>query len=283
MSLTDRFPLGVIISLGRDGLTGLDRAKEIGLPTVQLLVEHSEIVQPDTTQTLRATLAETNIIVSAVFCCFQGEDYATIGETRNTVGLVPEETRGGRIQETKSIADLARDLGVDVVGMHIGFIPEESGDPNYAIMVQVAQDICGHCARNGQRFHLETGQETAETLLKFIADVDRPNLAVNFDPANMILYGSGEPLDALRKVGTHIKSVHAKDAIPSDTPGREWGQETPLGEGAVNISAFVETLIKIGYEGPITIERESPGEQRWVDIQYGADLLRKVVTQLGQE
>jgi sugar phosphate isomerase/epimerase len=105
---------------------------------------------------------------------------------------------------------------------------------------------------------LETGQETAEELIEFIDAVDRGNLFVNFDPANMILYGTGEPLQAMRQLSQRIRSVHCKDAKWSTAPGKEWGQEVPLGDGDVNFPAFLRTLLEIGYAGPLTIEREIP-------------------------
>jgi sugar phosphate isomerase/epimerase len=118
--------------------------------------------------------------------------------------------------------------------------------------------LCDYVAKNGQFLHLETGQETAAGLLHFIHAVERENLKVNFDPANMILYGTGEPIPALEAVGAHVRSVHCKDATWSDSPGVTWGAEVPLGAGAVGMQRYLETLDKIGYQGPLTIEREIP-------------------------
>ena len=112
----------------------------------------------------------------------------------------------------KEIADFARLLSVDAVGLHLGFVPHEAADPVYGQTVAVVRDLCSHCAGLGQRVHLETGQESADTLLRFLSDTGRGNLFVNFDPANMILYGSGDPIEALQKVGRHVRSVHCKDA-----------------------------------------------------------------------
>jgi len=144
------------------------------------------------------------------------------------------------------------------VGLHLGFVPEDAADPLYDEVLVVTREICDHCKSNGQRFHLETGQESADALLRFIGDVDRDNLFVNFDPANMILYGSGEPIEALKKVGSHVRSVHCKDATWAARPGEEWGAEVPLGEGDVGMENFLCTLAELGYDGPLTIEREIP-------------------------
>ena len=135
----------------------------------------------------------------------------------------------------KEIADFARLLEVDVVALHLGFVPHNPADPLYREVLAVTRDICDHCRGNRQDLHLETGQETAESLLQFLHDVERDNLFVNFDPANMILYGSGEPIAALEKVGRYVHSVHCKDGRWAARPGQEWGAEVPLGEGDVGI------------------------------------------------
>jgi sugar phosphate isomerase/epimerase len=111
-----------------------------------------------------------------------------------------------------------------------------------------------------QALHLETGQEPVDVLIQFLDDVKRDNLFVNFDPANMILYGAGEPIPALEQLGSRVRSVHCKDATWSDRPGETWGREVPLGEGDVDMAAFLKTLKNIGYDGPFTIEREIPQE-----------------------
>ncbi|HMP05921.1 MAG TPA: sugar phosphate isomerase/epimerase [Lacipirellulaceae bacterium] len=139
-------------------------------------------------------------------------------------------------------------------------MPHDRSSAEYGEILAVARHACDDLARRGQALHLETGQEPAEVLTAFLADVERPNLFVNFDPANMILYGAGEPLPALRALGGYVRSVHCKDATWSDRPGETWGQETPLGEGAVDFPAYLRTLAEIGYAGPLTIEREIPQE-----------------------
>jgi sugar phosphate isomerase/epimerase len=178
----------------------------------------------------------------------------------------------------KEIADFARLLGVDVVALHVGAVPEDPSEPLYAEVVAVTREVCDHCLSNDQRLHLETGQESAEALLRFIADVDRPNLFINFDPANMILYGSGEPIEALRNVGHLVRSVHCKDAKWAANPGKEWGAEMPLGQGDVGMESFLRTLAELGYDGPLTIEREIPQEpeRQKAEIGQGVRLLEEL-------
>ena len=120
-----------------------------------------------------------------------------------------------------------------------------------------------------QALHLETGQEPVDVLIQYLDDVAVDNLFVNFDPANMILYGTGEPLPALEQLGSRVRSVHCKDATWSDRPGETWGREMPLGEGDVDFTAFLKTLQKIGYDGPLTIEREIPQEPERQKAEIG--------------
>ena len=143
----------------------------------------------------------------------------------------------------KEIADFARLLGVDVVALHLGFVPHDTADPLYQEVVAVTREICDHCQGNGQRLHLETGQESADGLLQFIGDVDRDNLFVNFDPANMILYGSGEPIEALQE-GRASTSAASTARTPSGPPSRarSGAPKCRLGEGDVGMENFLRTL-----------------------------------------
>ncbi len=254
----EKWPLGVFASIDAGLGVQLDVAHELGVPTVQLHAPAKATRTSENAEKFLARLKELNITISAVFGGFEGESYADIPTVKRTVGLVPPETRAERTQELKEIADFARLLGVDTVGLHLGFVPHDRNDPLRAEVVEVTRGICDHCAANNQRVHLETGQETADTLLEFLEDVGRDNLFVNFDPANMILYGCGEPIEALRKVGKYVRSVHCKDGSWSDKPGETWGAEVPLGEGDVGFENFLATLKDIGYDGPLTIEREIP-------------------------
>jgi sugar phosphate isomerase/epimerase len=257
----DKWPIGVFASIDAGLGVQLDVAHELNVPTIQLHAPGSQTRTEEHAARFLDRLKQLGIRLTAVFGGFDGESYADIPTTQRTVGLVPESTRAARTAEMKQIANFARRLNCPVVALHLGFIPHASlGDPVYDGIIEVTRDICDHCRSLGQTLHLETGQETADGLLQFLGDVQRDNLFVNFDPANMILYGTGEPIDALRKIGPYVRSVHCKDALWSDEPGKTWGQEVPLGHGAVNIERYLRTLQQIGYEGPLTIEREIPQE-----------------------
>jgi sugar phosphate isomerase/epimerase len=183
----------------------------------------------------------------------------------------------------KEISDFTRLLDVGVTALHLGFVPHDSRDPLYGQIVDVTRDVCDHCGGNGQNLHLETGQETADSLLQFIGDVGRDNLFINFDPANMILYGTGEPIAALKKVGAYVRSVHCKDAKWAARPGKEWGAEVPLGDGDVGMENYLRTLKEIGYTGPLTIEREIPQdpERQKSEIGHAIRLLSQLRAKIG--
>ncbi len=274
----EKWPLGVFASIDAGLGVHLDVAHALGVPTVHLHAPAKATRTSENADKFLARLKELGITISVVFGGFEGESYADIPTVKRTIGLVPPETRAERTREMKEIADFARLLGVDVVALHIGFVPHDRSDALRAEVIEVTRDICDHCAANGQRLHLETGQESADTLLEFLEDVGRDNLFVNFDPANMILYGCGEPIEALRKVGTYVRSVHCKDATWSDQPGETWGAEVPLGEGAVGFENFLATLKEIGYDGPLTIEREIPQDpaRQKDEIGRGIELLNEL-------
>jgi sugar phosphate isomerase/epimerase len=279
----EKWPIGVFTSVDAGLGVKLEVAHELGIPTIQLHAPHQETRTQANADRFLARLRELNITLTCVFGGFEGESYADIPTVSRTVGLVPRETRAARTKEMKEIADFAKMLGCRCVALHLGFVPHDTNDPLYAEVIGVARDICDHCRANGQALHLETGQETADGLVKFIEDVQRDNLFINFDPANMILYGTGEPIEALRKVGKYVRSIHCKDGKWAKNPGQEWGQEVPLGDGDVNMERYLRTLKEIGYEGPLTIEREIPQEpeRQKAEIGHAVRLLASLKAQIG--
>src|SRR6186713_3126032 len=186
-----KWPIGVFASLDAGLGVKLEVAQDLKIPTIQLHAPHQSSRTPENAKRFTDRLKQLGIQLTCVFGGFEGESYADIPTTQRTVGLVPPETRAARTKELKEIADFAKLLGCGAVGLHIGFVPHDRSLPLYKEVVSVAQDVCDHCAKNGQTLHLETGQETADDLLAFIQEVQRPNLFINFDPANMILYGTG--------------------------------------------------------------------------------------------
>lgn len=279
----NKWPIGVFTSIDAGLGVHLDVASQLGVPTIQLHAPHRSTRTPAKAKEFLDRLKSLDIELTCVFGGFEGESYADIPTVEKTVGLVPKATRAERLAEMKEIADFAKELNCTAVGLHIGFVPHNAHKEEFQGTVEVAQDLLDHCKKNGQNVHLETGQETAEGLLTFILATKRDNLFVNFDPANMILYGTGQPLEALKKVGKYVRSVHCKDAKWSSKPGETWGQEVPLGEGDVDIEAYLRTLDEIGYTGPLTIEREIPqeAERQKAEIGHAALLLNDLKRKLG--
>jgi sugar phosphate isomerase/epimerase len=277
------WPIGVFASIDAGLGVKLEVAHELGVPTIQLHAPAPSTRTDKHAERFLNRLRELGIELTAVFGGFEGESYADIPTTQRTVGLVPPVTRSARTAEMKQIAEFAHRLRCPVVALHLGFIPHNAaGNADYDAVIRVTRELCDHCQSLGQTLHLETGQETADGLLQFLADVQRSNLFVNFDPANMILYGTGEPIEALRKIGRFVRSVHCKDALWSDRPGQSWGQEVPLGAGQVGMEAYLRTLKEIGYTGPLTIEREIPQEpeRQKTEIGGAVQLLERLRTKL---
>jgi sugar phosphate isomerase/epimerase len=214
-----------------------------------------------------------------VFGAYTGEDYADIPTVERTVGFIPPATRAEREQRTLALSDFAAKLGVKSIAAHVGFVPHDQGHPDYIAVRDLVRRICDHAAQHGQSFTLETGQEPAETLLAFFKDVDRKNLGINFDPANMILYGTGDPIEALGVLGHHVISVHAKDGVwPDKSIAGALGHEKPLGSGDVGIPAFVAKLKEIGYTGTVNVEREGTNPEVWrQDVGAAVQLLKSLI------
>jgi len=279
----EKWPIGVFASIDAGLGVKLEVVHELGVPTIHLHAPHACTRTPENAKRFLGRLGELGITISVVFGGFEGESYADIPTTARTVGLVPKETRAARTREMMEIADFARLLGVDALALHVGFVPHDRSSSEYREVVGVVRQVCDHCRSLNQRLHLETGQESADDLLAFLAAVERDNLFVNFDPANMILYGSGDPIEALGKVGKYVRSVHCKDARWAANPGKEWGQEVPLGHGDVGIERFLRTLLELGYDGPLTIEREIPQDpqRQKAEIGQAVELLNSLKKKLG--
>lgn len=279
----EKWPIGVFASIDAGMGVKLEVARELGVSTIQLHAPAKSSRTPEKAKAFLSALREAGITLTAVFGGFEGESYADIPTVTRTVGLVPPETRAERTQEMKEIADFAKLLGVNVVALHIGVVPHDTASAEYREVLAVTRDVCDHCRKNGQALHLETGQEAADNLLGFIRDVQRDNLFINFDPANMILYGTGEPIAALQKVGKYVKSIHCKDGTWAKNPGKEWGAEVPLGQGDVGMENYLRTLKQVGYTGPLTIEREIPQdpERQKAEIGHAIRLLNDLKAKIG--
>jgi len=211
-------------------------------------------------------------IVSGMLGCV-GEDYSTLDSIRLTGGIAPDGTWEQNRKNIRATAALAQQLGLKLVTFHAGFLPHDEKDPGFAKMLRRLGEAAEAFAAAGITLGLETGQETAADLLRLLQKLQRPNVGVNFDPANMILYDKGDPVEALRRLGPWIRQVHIKDARRTKVPGT-WGAEVTVGTGEVNWPAFFDTLRELNYPGDFVIEREA-GEQRVADIRAARGVVLK--------
>ncbi|HEV2948102.1 MAG TPA: sugar phosphate isomerase/epimerase family protein [Gemmataceae bacterium] len=205
---------------------------------------------------------------------FPGEDYTTPQTIQKSGGFGNPATRAERLERFQWALDRTKALGLSDLMLHAGFIPEPR-DPDRKPFLDTLSKVSDLAKSKGVTIAFETGQETADLLRLTLNELKCPNLKVNFDPANMLLYDKGDPLRAVEILGPDIRSVHVKDANRPTVPGN-WGEEVPLGQGQVNIRQFVKTLQKVGYRGPLCIEREVGDQaQRVEDINDGIRFLKE--------
>lgn len=257
--------------------SGLDdlvlKVRRLNLAHVQLAL--ADLVAAGDEQ--RAAAAEkvraSGLTLTAAMISFPGEDYTTIASIRRTGGYAPDDLWERRLADTVAAAEIAKGFGVNLLSTHVGFVPMSS-DPLYRVMADRVREVAAAVEDAGVTFLMETGQESASEMLQFINDVRSDNVGVNFDPANMILYGAGDPIEAIATLGRHIRHVHVKDAVGSDHPGTQWGEEVPFGKGQVPPAEFLDALQQVGYRGPLVIEREA-GADRVGDVRYAIETLSR--------
>jgi len=219
-----------------------------------------------------AQLREAGISVTAGMMAFPGEDYASIAIIRDTGGFLPDKSWPERRDAMKQAGKIVAQMGVSLLSVHVGFVPP-SNDNRYVAMLKRIRELAAALAEVQVDLLMETGQERGAELLQFLNDVAARNVVVNFDPANMILYGAGDPIEAVRVLGRHIRHVHVKDAALSKQPGVIWGQEVPFGTGEVGAGRFLAALKAVGYSGALAIEREA-GSSRLEDVRTAIESLR---------
>jgi len=270
--------IGVLLGFNESIESYLKWCKENGLSTCQLGV-HPEKLTRETADEITKLFSSYGIRITALVGGWTGPMEWNFTGGPDTLGIVPPAYRAKRIDELKSCARFAQMLGVKDVCTHLGFIPENPGDRLYTEFITALRYLVSYYKEHNVNLNMETGQETPVTLLRVINEIKADNLGINFDPANLLMYGKANPVDALSIIGKYINGVHAKDGeYPTD--GMALGVEKPLGEGSVNIELFLKTLHKVGYKGVVTIEREISGEQQKLDVVAASKLLRKIIGEL---
>lgn len=220
---------------------------------------------PETAARVVKEAGEAGVRINAMWAGVPGPAVWNFTEGPLTLGLVPERYRAERVEALKRWADFAVAIGAPAIVTHVGFIPENMTDPAYPAVVEAIREVAAYCESKGIGFWFETGQETPVVLLRTIQRVGTSNLGINLDPANLILYGKGNPIDALDTIGQYVRCVHVKDGLyPTD--GDNLGEEVRAGTGKVDFPAFVRKLLGLGYAGDFIIEREITGEAQRQDI-----------------
>jgi L-ribulose-5-phosphate 3-epimerase len=265
--------LGLIIDIGKDPDAALAKVSELGLPTSQIFVEEFEA---ELAGRLRQALDKYKIEATSVVVGGPGKEVWDFYQGPLTIGLVPRPTRAARIAQIKKASDFAKQCGIPAVQTHCGFIPENPNDPVYNETVEAIREVAQYCKRNGQNFRYETGQETPITLVRAMGDVGVDNQGVNFDLANLILYGKANPVDAIEILGPYVQGIHAKDGMWPTNP-KQLGQEVPIGKGKVDFPVIIERLKLLHYRGAVTIEREISGPQQVEDVRASKMYLEKLI------
>jgi sugar phosphate isomerase/epimerase len=249
----------------------LDR---LGIGVVQIACGDPHHAAWDEGDRLPEAARAAGLRMSGTMLGFPGEDYTTPQTIQKSGGFGNPATRAERLERFAWALERTRALGLGDIMLHAGFLPEP-GDPDRKPFLDTLAKVSDLARGQGVTVAFETGQETADLLRLTLDELKCPNLKVNFDPANMLLYDKGDPLRAVEILGPDIRSVHVKDANRPQVPGT-WGEEVPLGQGQANIRGFVKTLQKVGYRGPLCIEREvGTQEQRFADIAHGIRYLRE--------
>jgi sugar phosphate isomerase/epimerase len=268
-----RMRLGMFIGAGKDPQAALQKVHDLGIPTCQVsTADFSDTML----EGLRKARQKFNLEVTALNASGPGPQIYDFYQGPLTIGVVPRQYRPQRIERLKQASDFAKKLGIPAIHTHYGFIPENPNDPLYQETVEALREVATHLKANGQMMLYETGQETPITLLRAITDVGLDNQFVNLDTANLILYGKGNPLDALDVIGKLVRGIHAKDGLFPTDP-KKLGEEVPIGQGKANFPKLIPRLKELGYNGPLTIEREISGPCQLEDIRKEKLYLERLI------
>ena len=245
----------------------------LGTSVVQLACGDPQHASWEEGDAMPAAALASGLTFTGTMLGFPGEDYTSPQTIRQTGGFGDPTLRAERLDRLAWALDRTVNLGLADLMLHAGFLPDPADPDRRPFLDTLAR--AGRMAHDaGVTLAFETGQETADLLRLTLDELAAPNLKVNFDPANMLLYDMGDPIRAIEILGPDIRSVHVKDARRPKVPGT-WGEEVPLGSGEVDIPAFLRALKRVGYAGPLVVEREV-GDQpaRVADIASGLELLR---------
>ena len=270
--------IGVCVSL--DDINSMskkfDGMLSEGFSYCQLISWKPELWNKENSAILNGLIKAKGITVSAFWCGWGGPAVWDFYDGQITLGLVPPEYRAKRIKNLCDGADFAKALGITDVVTHMGFIPENPNDPQFAPFCVAVRQVAEHLKKNGQYLLFETGQETPVTMLRCFEKAGCDNLGVNLDTANVILYGKANPVDSLDVFGKYVRNLHAKDGF-YPTNGHDLGREVRIGDGKVDFYALFKKLKELQYNSYVTIEREIDGDKQTEDIRHAKKYLENII------
>lgn len=253
--------------------------RKYGFTSCQLVYKPKEY-QAEDARVIREVSEKYGIDISAQFCGYYDND--TVWDNYygfRTAGLNVEPYGRDRLEYLKQAAAFAALAGIRDIVVHAGFIPNNPFAPEYASLLAAVRTLCEFCREKGLHVLLETGGESAVAMLRLITDTGADNLFVNLDPANMLMYGYANPVDALYTIGKYVRDIHGKDGIPPTSP-RALGEEKPVGQGMVDFDRMFRKLKELGYDRCITIEREITGEEQLRDILAAKAYFEKLISEI---
>lgn len=268
--------IGIIQYLTCNVEEDFKKIKEMGFDSCQLVCWNESLFTDEYADRVNAIKKSLNIEITALWCGWCKPVVWNFIDGPLTLGLVPVAYRAQRTETLIKGSDFAKKIAVRDLVTHAGFLPEDPNNENYKGVLHAIKTIALHCKQNSENFLLETGQETPTTLLRTIEDLKLDNVGINLDPANLLLYGKGNPVDAIDVFGKYIMGVHAKDGeYPTD--GNNLGIEKPVGKGRVNFPVLIKRLKEIGYNGAITIENEINDENQLNSIMETKKYLEEFI------
>ena len=255
----------------------VERIQKVGVHYVQLAL--SPLVKdPEAWKGLADMFKAAGIQVISGMAETIGEDYTSLESIRRTGGIVPDANWGANWEHFQKIVEVAKEFNIKLVTFHAGFVPHEPEDPTYHKLRDRMLQLSELFRDNGMNLGLETGQETAPHLKMFLDSLNCPNVRVNYDPANILLYGNGDPIKVIETLSGYIVQCHLKDATRTKVPGT-WGTEVAVGTGEVDWKQFFTKLNQIGFNGDFSLEREA-GDQRIIDLNAGRQLAEKLMAEI---
>ena len=272
--------VGLLIDITKNYKETIRKAKAQGFDFGQICIWDMDFYTDENLQELKETLEKEQFRVTDVWCGWSGPVDWTYPGKYSTLGLVPDYLRAARMADLRKGAKFAYDLGVSTIITHTGFLPDDPYHPTHIAIVNELRVFCKELKERGQRFAFETGEELPLTLNILINEIGLDNVGVNFDPANFVSGGRGNPNDAMEMLGCRVFGMHAKDAVPAKF-GEVNGKQTQIGEGKVDFRRLIQQLKDVGYQGGIVIEHEMAGRaDRDADIAEAKIYLEKIISEI---